>query len=147
MKRNVVLHRVMTGGVPSEPAEGTQYGELPEYEGDTEFDVSRPQSCKLNILFLTRMQTCYVVGSKNLYICTRICICFFSDLNVISNILSKNLCSCLVPMHFIKFFNKRQDFEITFNCFYSQFKSIFFRRKTIFLFEFYLCERNKIVNG
>ena len=76
MKRNIVLHRVMTGGVPSEPAEGTQYGELPEYEGDTEFDVSRPQSCKLNILFLTRMQTCYVVGSKNLYICTRICICF-----------------------------------------------------------------------
>ena len=49
MKRNIVLHRVMTGGVPSEPAEGTQYGELPEYEGDTEFDVSRPQSCKLNI--------------------------------------------------------------------------------------------------
>ena len=46
----------MTGGVPSEPAEGTQYGELPEYEGDTEFDVSRPQSCKLNILFLTSMQ-------------------------------------------------------------------------------------------
>ena len=45
----------MTGGVPSEPAEGTQYGELPEYEGDTEFDVSRPQSCKLNILFLTSM--------------------------------------------------------------------------------------------
>ena len=41
----------MTGGVPSEPAEGTQYGELPEYEGDTEFDVSRPQSCKLNIRF------------------------------------------------------------------------------------------------
>ena len=36
----------MTGGVPSEPAEGTQYGELPEFEGDTDFDVSRPQSCK-----------------------------------------------------------------------------------------------------
>ncbi len=37
----------MTGGIPSEPAEGTQYGELPEFEGDTDFDVSRPQSCTL----------------------------------------------------------------------------------------------------
>ncbi len=36
----------MSGGVPSEPAEGTQYGQLPEFDGDTDFDISRPQSCK-----------------------------------------------------------------------------------------------------
>ena len=48
---------------------------------------------------------------------------------------------------FHKIFNKRQDFEITFNCFFFLNLNQFFQKKNNFPFEFYLCERNKIVNG